>query len=139
MAALSAVRAALAARLRTITGLTVHDRIPTVINPPAAVIAPNPGVFARFDTSETTDDLQFVVALYVAAGDDLLGQAALDAYLAGDGPRSVRATIAADPTLDGTVEWAVVTEARNYGTVEGAGMTYFGCELAVTAGVPGGQ
>ena len=65
-------------------------------------------------------------------------QRALDAYLgigAHDAvPSSIAGAIQDDPTLGGTVHFALAVSASGYGRVDYAAVTYFGARVAVQAG-----
>lgn len=133
MASVAAIRAALAARLETISPLHVYATVPGSPTVPAAVVGPESGTFLTYDVafSRGADDLAFVVLVLASRADDRSGQITLDDYLAGEGPLSIKAAIEADPTLGGTAQDVSVTEARNYGDTEFGGVNYFGCELVV--------
>lgn len=135
MASFSTIRDQIKARLDTIPGLSTYDLIPTSVNVPAALVGPETGTFLSFDTtmSRGSDDLQFKIVLVVQTADDTLAQDALDVYLAGSGASSVKATV--DGNLGGTANFAVVTEARNYGIHTVGSVDYYGCEFALTVGV----
>jgi hypothetical protein len=135
MASLSGIRDALKARLATIDGLRVYDTVPGQAVVPAAVIAPAPGTFLTYDaTMDGADDVSFTVTLLVSTASDRAAQDALDAYLSDTGARSIKAAVDGDITLDDTVHFATVVEARNYGFLEYAGVNYLGCELLVNVG-----
>lgn len=136
MASLSTVRAALASRVDTIPGLTALARMPGSISPPMAVVVPGAGTFVTYgDSMSGTVRLSLAVVLYVTYSHQDGSQDALDAYLADSGSQSVMAAVAADPTLGGVVEFAGVTEARNYGIVNVANVDYLSCDLGVDIGV----
>lgn len=135
MASLSAIREALAVRLRTIPILVVHAQVPDSIVPPAAIVSPgfegDPAI--RFDSTMArgSDDFLFTVTLLVQYADDLAAQQELDAYLAGSGERSIKAVIEDDPSLGGLVHFAHVREARNYGRQAWGETDYLGVDFGV--------
>jgi len=132
MATITQVKQGLADRLETITTLSqVHVQVPTSINPPAAVVMLAPGQFLTYDSSSDSDDLDFVVRLLVSRADEPSGQDTLDAYLARTGTSSIRAAVAADPTLGGIVADTEVPGATDYGNVTVGDLAYFGCDFPV--------
>lgn len=135
MASLSAMRDGIKTRLDTIPSLAgrVHDTIPGQINPPAAVIRLDTLAFDSTMDGDS-DDFLFIASVFVATGVDRVAQDNLDAYLAGSGPTSVRAAIAADDTLGGACAYASVIEARNYGLVEYAAVQYLGVDFVIEVG-----
>jgi hypothetical protein len=137
MASLSALRAGLATRLATISGLNAHADVPDSVTPPAATVRPAPETFIQWDTSMSrgSDDCTFVVTLFVSRASDTAGQSALDEYLAGSGAKSIKTAIEGDATLAGIAHWLQVTEARNYGPFAYGGENFFGCEFVVVVGV----
>jgi hypothetical protein len=60
-------------------------------------------------------DLRLTVTVFVPFGEDRAAWEALMPYLADEGAKSVRAIVAADPTLGGVVDSALVLTARNAG------------------------
>jgi hypothetical protein len=135
VASLSAIRDSLKTRLETISGLRAYDTVPGTINPPMAVVYPQPGTFLTFDTtlSRGSDDLTFLVHLFASTASDRAGQDALDSYLAGSGATSVKAAVEGQDV--GEAHYMVVTEARNYGQTDYGGVTYLSVEFIVQVGV----
>ncbi|MFC9088995.1 hypothetical protein [Nocardiopsis dassonvillei] len=135
MASVSAIRRGLATRLKTISGLLVYDFVRGSVTAPAAVI--KPGVAGReavtFDKTfgRGSDALVFVVLLLVAPASDQVSQDSLDAYMDGDGTKSVKAAIEGDETLGGLVSFAHVVSVREYGLVEWGGVQYLGAQFVV--------
>lgn len=133
MASLSALRAGIAGRLETISGLNVYAFVPGTIVTPAATVIPGPDTFIQWDTTQggQTQDYSFIVTLFLPQASDENGQLALDAYLAKSGSSSVKAAIEGDQTLGGVAEWLHVVEARNYGRFNYNQVAYYGCEFLV--------
>ncbi|MEV2277709.1 hypothetical protein AB0I72_19195 [Nocardiopsis sp. NPDC049922] len=137
------VRTVLANRLRTIEGLRVSERWTGSITPPAAVVIPgvpsSGGVPAvRYDQAFRNGlvEMNFTVKVMVSTGHDDAAQAALDAYLADEDERSVKAAIDAgmtDLVLDGEVvaSSARVSQVDHYGLVGWGGLDYLGADLRV--------
>jgi hypothetical protein len=134
-----AARAALAAALDTTANVTVYPKAPGAVNIPAggaaAVVMPATGQFLTFGSSVGSDDLAFRVLVLVASADDPLAQDTLDDYLDGSGATAVKAAVEADPTLGGTVDYAVVEGVGDYGRHEFGGTSYWGAAFTVTCGV----
>ena len=138
MASLSALRAGIATRLQTISGLRVLSYVGGDIVPPAAVVIP--GVRGRknsllvdYDATmgRGSDDWQFTVLLMVANKVERVSQVALDAYCDGSGSSSVKAAIEADGTLGGIASFTNVRGVRDYGIVSYGGQQYVGAEFMV--------
>lgn len=126
----SAVRSALKTRLQTISGLTVYATAPGQVNPPAAIILPGEPLVSYDSTmARGSDDLQMVIRVLVAPQIDYASQDDLDVYLAGSGASSVKEAV--DGNLGGTVDFARVVLARNYGDFDHNGVTYLGVEFVV--------
>jgi hypothetical protein len=130
-ATIKQVREALQTRLSSITGLTAYASPPGTVNAPAALIAPNDGQFYTYNTSQTSHDLELVVAVFVQMGERQSATEELDRYLDDSGTYSIYAAVAADPRLGSTVDAAVVTAAQNYGTHTYNGVDYQGVEFVV--------
>jgi hypothetical protein len=130
-ATMKQVRQALATRLSSITGLSTYAFPPGTANAPAALIAPNDGQFYTYNTSQTSHDLELVVAVLVQMGERQSATEELDLYLDDSGTHSVYAALAADPRLGNTVDSAVVVAAQNYGTHTYNGVDYQGVEFVV--------
>ena len=136
MAVLSDVRAALAGAVDNVPGLRASAAMTGEVSPPMAVVVPARGPFISY--SETLEpgvaDYELEVVLLVSYADERSGQLLLDGYLSATGPNSVRAAVAADPTLGRVVDYAIVTAAQDYGLIDWAGVQYLGARLLVTAG-----
>ena len=120
----SPVAAALVDILTTATagGVYVHDKPPTVINPPAIIVARPTTVnyaTAAFAVDEAT--LPIVVA-GAMDGDDLV-DTLRDA---------VRRAVDADPTLGGAVKSATATAERNWRNLTVAGVELLVAEIILT-------
>lgn len=135
MTNIGAIREALKVRLDTIPGLTTYATMPGSVNVPAAVVIPGPGPFLNYHESfEGADRVAMSIVVYVAYTHQDGSQGNLDGYLANTGTSSVKAAIDGDLDLDGTVQFAVVTEARNYGILNVGGTDYLSCEFGVDIG-----
>ena len=118
MASPRTIRTALAARLRSISGLTVHPRWPNNLIPPCAVIDSDQSepeqTFAGTLTRWT-----FPVQLYVPQAPGFeQAQDTLDALLATSSTGGIYGAIAADRTLGGAVDTVFVKGHRDYGLQE---------------------
>ena len=126
---LANVRAGIATRLATITSMRVYDTVPLTINPPAAVIALADGtVGVDFNNALSVN---WTVIVLLSRVDDDRSQAVLDAHLSTTGTTSILAAIAADQTLSGSVDAAVVVGWDQPSTYTIAGIDYVGVELTV--------
>ena len=95
MASLTALRAGLATRLATISGLRASATIPDNPSPPIAVVMPGR---ITYDTAfgRGSDEYTFDVMLIVGRVADRASQNNLDAYCASSGSASIKAAIEAD-------------------------------------------
>ena len=139
---LTAIRAALAARLATITlaggtNLRTSSTMTGQISPPQAVILPGRGTFISYDVTEEANvaDITLEVVLLVSYADERAAQLLEDGFLAPSGSLSVRAAVAADPRLASTCDYAVVTQASNYGLLNWGDTQYLAARLEVTVGI----
>lgn len=130
MTAITAIRDGLKARLETIPGLRAHDTVPGQINPPAAVVR---RTSIAFDATmgRGSDDLTFVVTLFVQVGNDRTAQDALDGYLATSGATSIKAAVEGEETLGGIVSFARVASAGEDVLVEYAGVQYLSVDFVI--------
>lgn len=144
MAAVAAVREVLADRLTTIAGLRVREYVPGDVTPPSAAILVGLGAETSMTRPAIDYDksyrgaamLNFLVKVAVSATIDDVSQAALDPYLAGAGPKSIKAAIEAD--MDTLVaddvlvaDYAQVPAVIHYGLIQWAGVDYLGADFHV--------
>jgi hypothetical protein len=140
VSSLPEVRAGLADRLRTISGLRVLGYVPGSISPPVAVVIPgNPGESGRaadaiaYDSTMAngSHDYRFSIKVLVGTVVDESAQARLDEYVATEGIRSIKAAVEADMSLGGVASWARVSSVTHYGIVPWGGVDYLGADLRV--------
>lgn len=132
MATLKQIRAGLAARLATISGLSAYATAPGQINVPAGVVAPGRPL-VEFDEafgSGGPDDYRLVVMVLVQFADNPMAQEQLDAYLP-RGSGCVKTAVEADGTLGGLVSYTWVARLAEYGPIDWAGVTYLGAVFDV--------
>lgn len=125
-----AIRNGLADALDAIPGLTAYGHIPSRANLPAALVARR---VTRFDSTMArgADDFEFVITVCVPFADPLVAQDTMSAFLATDGPDSVKATIESDQTLGGVVDFARVREAGEEQIRDFAGVPCMAVEFTV--------
>jgi len=130
LANINNIRAGLATRLATISGLRVSAEQPDNPNPPLAVIIPDG---TRYDDTfgRGMDTTTFRIILIVSRVAEKQAQKNLDAYCATTGAKSIKTAIEGDKTLGGSVFDCRVTEMRNYGQIPVGDVTYLGCEFVV--------
>jgi hypothetical protein len=131
MSSLSELHKGLGERLSTIKRLRVSDHLPEQINPPAAVVMLD-GLDYHRQMNQGLNEYQFVVMLAVGRMGERSAQLALDAYIAPDGPQSIRAAIEADPTLGGRAADATLVRASNVQSLSIGDAAYLTVELEVT-------
>lgn len=130
MATVSAIRDGIKARLATIDGLNTYDTAPDQVLAPAAVVIPGkPAVSYDSTMARGSDDYRFTIQLLVSKQIDHDAQDKLDGYLDASGATSVKAAV--DGTLGGTVDFARVATADDYGLTEWNGITYLGARFTV--------
>lgn len=112
-------------------GLYVHDTIPDNVYVPAAIVGMPSSV--RYDFALRTPVSRYLFPIRVLAGRVMEGegQDLVDDLASPDGALSVRAAIDGDPTLGGAAHSTRVTEARDFGVYEVAGVPYIGCEFEI--------
>lgn len=131
-AALSDVRAGLAAALGTISGLRVNENATDDPVPPCAVLSMNTLTFDS-TLARGADQMEWTVTLIVGRADDRAAMRRLETWMAGSGATSVKAAIEADTTLGGRVLMARVVEFRNIGSVDrGDGSSLLVADAIVT-------
>jgi hypothetical protein len=130
LASITNIRAGLATRLATISGLRTSSTQPDNPNPPIAVIIPDN---TRYDDTfgRGMDTTTFRIILIVSRAAEKYAQKKLDTYVSTTGSTSIKAAIEGDRTLGGTVFDCRVTEMRNYGQISVGDVTYLGCEFIV--------
>jgi hypothetical protein len=138
VADISAIRAALANQITTVTGLRTLAEAKDQISPPVAVILPGSPLAQYGITMDGafTVNLRVLVVISDAAPDEKV-QRALDAYLgagAGVTVSSIVNAIRQDPTLGGVVHFAETMTTGNYARIEYAGLPYFGARIEVQIG-----
>lgn len=132
MADLTAVCNGLAAVLGQIPNLRVSPQFTAQVNPPAAIILPQPGQSLRFDSFGGGVSYLLRVVLLASYTEDTGSVALMNSWLASTGPSSVSAVIAANPRLAGVYDYATVDSIRGYGLREWAGQQYLGADVVVT-------
>lgn len=135
VATVSQIRTALADQLIAALpeGVQVHDVLPGQMNPPAIVVRRQ---LTTFDTTMygESNDVTLSVIVFVQFAAPVGAQGSLDAYLSPAGPYSIAASVNADPTLGGVVDWAVATEAGNDEIVSYGGVDYLSGTVTVVVG-----
>lgn len=126
---LNAVRAGLAARFSTITGLRVLDAMPQRLDPPQAFIGSMSRDPAR--TFEGTSTSTWDVFVCISSVELARNLELLDEYADSTGSKSVEAAISADPDLGSSAHSAVLTQVQSPVTVEVGGVQYLAAQFTV--------
>jgi hypothetical protein len=133
MPTVSEIRTALKTRLASNPKFQVYATVPGQINPPAGVIrrrsGPRPSTLGA-----TNHDYTFTVTVLTSLADDKSAQLKLDEFLSGDGAASVMEAIDEDPTLNGVVDYAQVSDIEEDRVVEVAGVNYIGADVVIEVG-----
>ncbi len=142
MADYGSIRAGLATVIGNATGLNTYPVAPGAISPPCAVIVPGrPAIMygqtmgtdiSVYGAGEVTVNLMAIIIM--SAANESSGQDVLDSYISSSGTHSVNAAVNANPTLGGTVEFAVLLAVQQYGIIEYAGQPYMGASITIQAG-----
>lgn len=131
MGDLGAVRAGLATQLATIPGLRAFAYIPDTLPVPAAFVGGPTSAKPLTMGSNPKRDWRIPVRIFVSRADDRVGQSKLDDYLI-PGTTSIDDALAADKTLGGVADFAVVQDsAKGYGVYEANGIKFWGFEVEV--------
>jgi hypothetical protein len=134
---LTVVRKALGDKLGSLD-VNVHDSWGGTIVVPAAIVVPASGTYIQYGvTTDGMNDALFSIQLLVSRANDWISQERLDAFMSPTGAQSV---VQAVSGAVGDAHWAVVKEARNYGTrtvqnPSGGSESYLGVEFLVSVGL----
>lgn len=132
MATLSQVRADLAERLETITGLYVYPYVPEQIEWPAVVVGMPERVEYTLTYGPTGLTWHIPLRLYAARFDAETAQETIDQYVAATGSQSIRTALEdGTSTLSSSWHYVKVVECRDFGGYRIADVDYIGCELLV--------
>ena len=130
MASITNLRAGLATRLATVSGLRTTTETPDTISPPVAIVN-----VANVNYDRTfmrgLDEYNFVVTVIVGRVGERSAQRLLDSYISTTGSSSVKLAIELDRTLGGTCDTLRVTDMRNYGSLVIGEITYLAAEFNV--------
>jgi hypothetical protein len=130
MASITDLRAGLATRLATISGLRTTSETPDTISPPIAIInVANVNYDRAFQRG--LDEYNFVVTVIVGRVGERSAQRLLDSYVSPVAPSSVKLAIELDRTLGGKCDSLRVTDMRNYGSLVIGEITYLAAEFNV--------
>lgn len=129
---LAAVRAGLATRLATISGLNVYTTVPTTPQVPCVIIRPTEHDY-DLSMSNGGDTQRYEVTLLASAGGSPwdISQDLVDTYLSRSGATSIKAVIEAGGTLGGAAHATRVLSWRDYGTLSFGTADYFGVRFTV--------
>lgn len=128
---LTAVFEGLAAAADQIDGLRCHAFTPDSIVPPTFFVV---DAEIQFDLtfSRGMDDINPITCrLLVSRASDRAGHKALQSYMAGAGPMSVKAALEDDPTLGGACDSLHVMRVTGMGLYQHANTEYIGADFSV--------
>lgn len=130
MASITDLRAGLATRLGTISGLRTTTETPDTISPPVAIVnVANVNYDRSFQRG--LDEYNFVVTVIVGRVGERSAQRLLDSYVSSTGASSVKLAIELDKTLGGKCDSLRVSDMRNYGSLVIGEITYLAAEFNV--------
>lgn len=130
MATLTELRDGLAKRLATIPGLRTSAVVPDQVNPPVAIVSVDSIVYDQAH-ARGLDEYTFNVTLVGQRISERSAQAAIDAYLAPSGSKSIKAAIEADRTLGGIAQTTRVTDMTGIAPVTVGDASYITATLTV--------
>ncbi len=133
MADLTAVCNGLAVVLQQIPGLRVSAEYVSQVNPPMAVIMPQPQQSLRFDSMDGGVSYLLRIVVLLTYAQDSSSVTQMNAYLATTGTQSIPSVIRNNPRLAGTYDYLVLESTRGYGLTTWGGQEYLGCQFTVTA------
>lgn len=117
----------------------IFHYIPGTFEPPGCIIVP--GTFVPGDTKAAiqydrtfgrgSNDYIFTLMIAVSAVEDRETAKKLDDFLAVDGPKSVKAKLEEDETLNGLVSFIKVDRVIQYGKCDWNNLRFFGAHLIV--------
>jgi hypothetical protein len=126
----SQLRAGLATRLATISGLRTSAYVPPDPMPPVAIVVPT-GITFDSTFARGMDEYDFTILVLVGSVDDRTSQDRMDAYCDPSGSGSIKAAIEGDKTLGGVAFTCRVREMRNYQQTPVGDQMYLSAEFAV--------
>lgn len=131
MATVSEVKAAIAAKLGTISGLRAYDRQPDQVNVPMAFPSLRSveyhGAMGNGLVTQTYD-----ITVIVGRAAERSAERLLDTYLS-FGSGGVRYALEADRTLGGTVDSSIVESVGNIQTIDANDTTYLAVDFRFVA------
>lgn len=130
MASITDLRAGLATRLGTISGLRTTTETPDTISPPVAIVnVANVNYDRAFQRG--LDEYNFVITVIVGRVGERSAQRLLDSYVSSTGASSVKLAVESDKTLGGKCDSLRVSDMRNYGSLVIGEITYLAAEFNV--------
>ena len=130
MASITDLRAGLATRLGTISGLRTTTETPDTISPPIAIVnVANVNYDRTFQRG--LDEFNFVITVIVGRVGERSAQRLLDSYVSTTGTSSVKLAVESDRTLGGKCDSIRVTDMRNYGSLVIGEITFLAAEFNV--------
>jgi hypothetical protein len=130
MASITDLRAGLATRLGTISGLRTTTETPDTISPPIAIVNVQNVNFDR-TFQRGLDEYNFLITVIVGRVGERSAQRLLDSYVSSTGASSVKLAVESDKTLGGKCDSLRVTDMRNYGSLVIGEITYLAAEFNV--------
>jgi hypothetical protein len=130
VASITDLRAGLATRLGTISGLRTTTETPDTISPPIAIVNVQNVNFDRA-FQRGLDEYNFVITVIVGRVGERSAQRLLDSYVSSTGASSVKLAVESDKTLGGKCDSLRVTDMRNYGSLVIGEITYLAAEFNV--------
>ena len=130
MASITDLRAGLATRLGTISGLRTTTETPDTISPPIAIVNVQNVNFDR-TFQRGLDEYNFLITVIVGRVGERSAQRLLDSYVSSTGASSVKLAVESDKTLGGKCDSLRVTDMRNYGSLVIGEVTYLAAEFNV--------
>ena len=129
-ATISQIKAGLATRLATISGLRTFAYQPDQLNAPLAYPMVEQVLYHR-TMFNGLNEIVFTVTVIVARPTERPAEASLDAYVSPDGASSIRAAIEGDRTLGGIVDDCQVEQASGISSLSANDADYLSVDFTV--------
>jgi hypothetical protein len=127
---LTDVMDALGAALQEIADVNVYAFPPDAVTVPALVVRYPESITYDSTMARGADELELIVVALVGKVSDRGARTSLNSYIDGDGERSVKQAVEADPTLDGNCHTLRVAEAEVVTNTVG-GIEYLAVEFTI--------
>lgn len=137
MGQLATIRTALSEAINNnVADVVASTYIPDAVNVPCVIVEPgSPAIDYLQAMNSTNADWEIDLLILASRANVVAGQEIIDELASPDGARSIPALLDTDPTLNGTVGYAVAAAMRDYGRFTIGGVEYIGCRIEIQVNV----